>query len=114
MPRVVVALAVALAFAIGDGVNNDGDGYERHSAEEQKGIGGGADEVTGNRTDYKREADADRKCNREAGDIDGGDQQQIGDIEDHTAADGPEHASRDVWRDRRGKVVTRSGQGFRL
>ena len=92
MPRVVVAFAVALAFAIGHGVNDDGEGHERDSAEEEEGIGGRADEVTGNSTDDESQADADGECNGKSGDVDGSDEKQVGDVEDNSAADGPEYA----------------------
>ena len=92
MPRVVVALAVAFAFAIGHGVNDDGEGHERYSAKEKEGIGCRADEIARNGTDYKSEADSDGECNGKSGDIDGSDQKQIGDVEDSAAADGPEYA----------------------
>ncbi len=78
-------LGVGLALAVSGGVEEDGHGNQGNSAEEEQGIGRGADEVTGNRADDQRQADADGEGDSEAGHIDGGDQQQVGDVEDDTA-----------------------------
>ncbi len=68
---------------------------QRDSAKQEQGIGGRAHEVTGNCADDQGEADADWEGNGESGDVDGRDEEQVGNVEDDSAADGPENPR---WR----------------
>ncbi len=88
MPRLLMAGRLASRSAVGDGVEDDGGGDQRDAAEEQKRIAFGRDDVAADRADDQRQADADGEGYGEARDVDGGDKEQVGDIEDDATDDG--------------------------
>jgi hypothetical protein len=75
-------------FAVGRGIKDDGESDKRNSTKQEQGIRGGVEQIAGDCADDQRQSDADREGYSEAGDVDGGNKEQIGDVEDYSTGNG--------------------------
>ena len=81
-------LSAARLPAISQGVNHDGQHHQRDAAKKQQRIALGRDDVVQHGPDHEREPDSDRKRHGQPGDGDGGDQEQVGEVENGPAHEG--------------------------
>jgi hypothetical protein len=78
---------VGLAQPVSEGIEHDRNGDEQDAAKQQQRVSAGRDDIARYRAHNERQADADGKRYRQPGDIDGGDQKQVGDVEDRVAGE---------------------------
>ena len=74
----------AVTLAIGSGVQHNGHCDQRDAAKEQQRIARRANQIAGDRAHNQRQANAYREGDGQTGNLDGGHQQQIGYVEDHS------------------------------
>ena len=74
--------------AVGERVEHDGDQHARDPRGEHRDVSLGARDVGGDDPEHEREADADGEGHGQAGDVDGGDQQDVRQVEDDAPDEG--------------------------
>jgi len=73
------------AQPVGESIENDREGDQQDAAEEKQRVAAGRDHIARYGAGDKCQTDPDGEGYRQPGDFDGGDKQQVGDIEDRAA-----------------------------